>query len=117
MLQTAVGDGRRADLKRHADQGSAPVPNYLNTPMATNGLWRYTRHPNCFGEALLWWSLWCFTATSTGALWTIVSPMLLTFLLLKVSGVSLIEQTLTDTKPAYSDYIARTSDRFAPDKI
>ena len=73
------------------------------------GLWRYTRHPNYFGEALLWWGVWCFAAVSTGALWTIVSPILLTILLLKVSGVSLLEQTLTDTKPAYSDYIARTS--------
>ena len=73
------------------------------------GLWRYTRHPNYFGEALLWWGVWCFAAMSIGALWTIVSPILLTTLLLKVSGVSLLEQTLTDTKPAYSDYIARTS--------
>ncbi|SVB26462.1 uncharacterized protein METZ01_LOCUS179316 [marine metagenome] len=77
--------------------------------MVTNDLWRYTHHPNYFGEALLWWGLWRFTATSTGALWTIVSPALLTFLLLKVSGVGLIEQTLTDTKPACSDHIARTS--------
>ena len=73
------------------------------------GLWRYTRHPNYFGEALLWWGVWCFAAMSTGALWTIVSPILLTTLLLKVSGVRLLEQTLTDTKPAYADYIARTS--------
>ena len=73
------------------------------------GLWRYTRHPNYFGEALLWWGGGGFAAVSTGALWTIVSPILLTILLLKVSGVSLLEQTLTDTKPAYSDYIARTS--------
>ena len=77
---------------------------FINT-----GLWSKSRHPNYFGEALLWWGIWCFAAMSTGALWTIVSPILLTTLLLKVSGVRLLEQTLTDTKPAYADYIARTS--------
>lgn len=73
------------------------------------GLWRYTRHPNYFGEAVLWWGLWCLAGARSGAFWTIVSPLLLTWLLLRVSGVSLLEADLVKGKSAYRDYMARTS--------
>ena len=55
------------------------------------GLWRYTRHPNYFGEALLWWGIYLM-ALSAGAWWSIVAPLLMTFLLLRVSGVTLLEK-------------------------
>jgi steroid 5-alpha reductase family enzyme len=72
------------------------------------GLWRYSRHPNYFGEALLWWGLCCF-ALAVGAWWAIISPLLMTFLLVRVSGVTLLERGLKETRPAYDDYIRRTS--------
>jgi steroid 5-alpha reductase family enzyme len=73
-----------------------------------SGLWRYTRHPNYFGNALIWWGFFLL-ALSAGGWWTIVSPLLMTFLLLKVSGVSLLEQDISDRRPAYRAYIQRTN--------
>lgn len=73
------------------------------------GLWRYTRHPNYFGDACVWWGLTLIALAAGGPLWIVVSPLLMTFLLLKVSGVTLLEKGLTQTKPAYRDYVRRTS--------
>lgn len=72
------------------------------------GLWRYTRHPNYFGDFCVWWSFYLF-ALAAGAGWTIVSPLLMSFLLFKVSGVALLEKTIADRRPKYADYIARTN--------
>jgi steroid 5-alpha reductase family enzyme len=72
------------------------------------GLWRYTRHPNYFGEAVLWWGFYAF-ALSAGAWWTIISPLLMTFLLLRVSGVAMLEKDISGRRPAYRDYISRTN--------
>ena len=72
-----------------------------------SGFWRYTRHPNYFGDALQWWGFWCFAA-SAGLWWTVVSPLLMTLLLLKVSGVTLLESALLDSKPGYREYVRRT---------
>lgn len=72
------------------------------------GLWRYTRHPNYFGECCLWWGLWLL-ALAAGAGWTIVSPLLMTLLLLKVSGVTMLEPELVKRRPAYANYIRRTN--------
>jgi steroid 5-alpha reductase family enzyme len=74
-----------------------------------HGLWRYTRHPNYFGDALVWWGLFLIGLATPGSLWTMVSPALMTFLLLKVSGVSLLEKNLSETKPEYRDYALRTN--------
>ena len=73
------------------------------------GLWRYTRHPNYFGDALLWWGLWLIALNTPYVLMTIFSPFLMTLLLLKISGVSLLEKTLTKSKPGYENYIRRTN--------
>ena len=73
-----------------------------------SGLWRYTRHPNYFGEALLWWGLYLIAVAAGGA-WTVFAPLLLTWLLLRVSGVTLLEQDIHERRPAYRDYVARTS--------
>jgi len=72
------------------------------------GLWRYTRHPNYFGDACIWWSFWLFAAAN-GAWWTVFSPLLMTWLLLKVSGVALLERTLAERRPGYAEYVRRTS--------
>jgi len=72
------------------------------------GVWRYTRHPNYFGDATQWWAYYLLAAVA-GGWWTIVSPIVMTGLLLRVSGVALLERTMRDTKPGYKEYIERTS--------
>jgi len=76
--------------------------------LLTSGLWSLTRHPNYFGDAAQWWGFWLIAA-STGAMWTILSPIIMTFLLMRVSGVVMLEKTLKETKPGYAEYIERTS--------
>ena len=99
MLFEAGGDHQLARFKADpTNQGKV-----LDT-----GLWRYTRHPNYFGNACIWWGL-CMIAIAGGAWWAPISPVVMTFLLLKVSGVSLLEQDIGDRRPAYADYVARTS--------
>ena len=72
------------------------------------GLWRYTRHPNYFGEACVWWAFFLF-ALAAGAWWAMVSPILMTWLLLRVSGVSLLELDIVERRPGYREYIERTN--------
>ena len=76
------------------------------------GVWRYSRHPNYFGEACIWWAFYLF-ALAGGAWWAIISPVLMTLLLLKISGVSLLESTIVERRPAYAEYI-RTTNAFFP---
>lgn len=73
------------------------------------GLWRYTRHPNYFGDSVLWWGIWLLAVGSGGAWWTLIGPALMTFLLLKVSGVALTEADISGRRPGYAEYIRRTS--------
>ena len=73
------------------------------------GLWRYTRHPNYFGEAVLWWGLAIIAAGTPNGAFGFISAAGMTFLLLRVSGVTLLEATLQKTKPGYAEYAARTS--------
>ena len=73
------------------------------------GLWRYTRHPNYFGDALVWWGFFLIALPTPRSAWTLVSPVLMTFLLMKVSGVALLEKKLGETKAEYRDYVRRTS--------
>jgi steroid 5-alpha reductase family enzyme len=73
------------------------------------GLWRYTRHPNYFGDCCVWWGLYAIAAATPLGRWTILSPLLLTFLLLRVSGVALLERSIGKRRPEYADYVRRTS--------
>ncbi len=79
-----------------------------------SGLWRYCRHPNYFGECLLWWGFYLM-ALGVGAWWSIIGPLLMTLLLLKVSGVALLEKDIGERRPGYADYMRRTN-AFIPGK-
>lgn len=72
------------------------------------GLWRLTRHPNYFGDFCVWWGVYLIAAAG-GAWWTIFSPLIMSFLLLKVSGVTLLEKSIAARRPDYAAYQARTS--------
>jgi steroid 5-alpha reductase family enzyme len=98
----AIGDAQMARFKADpASQGQ----------VMDRGLWRYTRHPNYFGEACVWWGLWLIAIGGAGwsGAWSVVSPLLMTWLLLKVSGVRMLEEDIGERRPAYRDYIARTN--------
>jgi len=73
------------------------------------GLWATTRHPNYFGESLVWWGLFLITIAHISNLWTVISPVVITFLLLRVSGVALLERDISERRPKYRDYIERTN--------
>jgi steroid 5-alpha reductase family enzyme len=75
------------------------------------GLWRYTRHPNYFGDFCMWWGLFLISLGSWVEVVTIVGPLLMTFLLTRGSGQALTEKRMAD-RPKYADYIARTSGFF-----
>lgn len=73
------------------------------------GLWRYTRHPNYFGDACVWAGLWLVAASSWAGVVTVVSPIAMTIFLTKVTGASLNEKGMKQSKPGYDDYVRRTS--------
>lgn len=72
------------------------------------GVWRYSRHPNYFGEALIWWGIWLIAAAAHGY-WSVYGPVVITLFLLRVSGVTLLEKNLKQSKPGYEEYVKRTS--------
>ncbi len=76
------------------------------------GLWRYCRHPNYFGECCVWWGFFII-ALAAGAWWALPSALLMTFLLLKFSGVALLEKDIGDRRPAYAHYV-QTTNAFLP---
>lgn len=98
----SIGDMQLAQFKA----------NPANAQRVMNkGLWRYTRHPNYFGDFCVWWGIYLISA-ATGAWWTIFSPILMSILLMRVSGVTLLESTIRSRRPDYADYQARTSPFF-----
>jgi len=93
--------------------GDWQLMRFKNNPqnegkVLNTGLWRYTRHPNYFGDAVQWWGFYVF-ALAVGAWWTIFSPLVMTFFLMRVSGVPMLENSLKKRKPEYAEYIAKTS--------
>ena len=95
----SVADAQLARFK--ADPASAGK-------VMERGLWGYSRHPNYFGECCVWWGFF-LVACGAGGAWTVFSPLLMTLLLLKVSGVALLEKDIGERRPAYRDYVARTN--------
>lgn len=95
-----IGDAQLSRFK--ADPGS-------RGQVMDKGLWKYTRHPNYFGDSVVWWGLWLVAVGSGGAWWTVVGPALMTFMLVKVSGVAMTEAGIAERRPGYADYIRRTS--------
>lgn len=95
----AVGDWQLARFK--ADPANAGR-------VMDRGLWRYTRHPNYFGDFCVWWGLY-LVALSAGAWWSIVGPLIMSFLLLRFSGVRLLESDIGQRRPAYAEYVRRTN--------
>jgi steroid 5-alpha reductase family enzyme len=91
----------------------AQLARFLASPgsrgrVMQEGLWRYTRHPNYFGDFLVWWGLG-LPPLAAGAWWALAGPALMTLLLLRVSGVALLERTIGERRPGYAEYAARTS--------
>ena len=99
MAFEALGDWQLARFKANPENRGKVLDS---------GLWRYSRHPNYFGNACIWWGLFLI-AFSAGGWWSLISPILMTFLLLKVSGVALLEQDIGERRPAYKDYVRRTN--------
>lgn len=99
----SVGDFQLARFKsKPENQGTV-----LNT-----GLWRYTRHPNYFGDFLMWWGIYLIALASSPALtwWTVIGPLIMSFFLMRISGVTLLEKSLKESKgAAYDEYIRRTN--------
>lgn len=73
------------------------------------GLWRYTRHPNYFGDFLVWWGLYLISFGDGEMWWSIVGPVVMSILLMKISGVTLLEKSLSDRLNGYEEYVARTN--------
>ncbi|MHA6260751.1 DUF1295 domain-containing protein [Sporosarcina sp. CAU 1771] len=98
-----VGDGQlKAFIKRPENKGK----------LMTNGLWKYTRHPNYFGEAVMWWGIYLITLSVPNGWTTIYSPIVITLLLLFVSGVPLLEKRYKE-HPEWPAYVKKTS-KFIP---
>jgi steroid 5-alpha reductase family enzyme len=95
----AVGDWQLARFKARRS-GSGEV--------LSSGLWRYTRHPNYFGDFLVWWGHF-LVAAAAGGWWTIYAPLAMSVLLMRFSGVGPLEKDLKSTKPKYEDYVRRTN--------
>jgi steroid 5-alpha reductase family enzyme len=104
----SIGDYQLTNFKRTRKQGE----------LLTSGLWRFTRHPNYFGDAMVWWG-YGFFSVANGIYWPVLGSIIMTILLLRVSGVSLLEETLKDSKPGYKEYMQNTAAFFPwfPKKI
>ncbi len=95
-----IGD---AQLSRHRADPT------MKGKVLDTGLWRYTRHPNYFGDACTWWGLWLIAAETRMGLFAIAGPILITWLLTKLSGVPMLEKSLKKTRPGYEEYVRKTS--------
>ena len=103
LLFEAVGDWQLARFTRDPAN---------NGKVMNRGLWRYTRHPNYFGDACVWWGLFLIALATPAGAWTVIGPVLMTGFLMRVSGVPLLERKLVRTRPEYADYVQRTSTFF-----
>ena len=83
---------------------SKPEPGEI----LTSGLWKYTRHPNYFGEVTMWWALWLMVASLPMGYLALVSPIVITFLILKVSGIPMLEEKYAGN-PKFEEYKKSTN--------
>ncbi len=93
--------------------GDAQLSRFKRDPhnkgkIMTTGLWRYSRHPNYFGECVAWWGIFMYTLPFEHSIWAVISPLTLTWLLLRVSGVPMLEEKYRDN-PEFQDYARRTN--------
>ncbi|MGH2910011.1 MAG: DUF1295 domain-containing protein [Solirubrobacteraceae bacterium] len=96
----AVGDEQMRRFKARPD---------TRGEVMDSGLWRYTRHPNYFGVFCVWWGLWLIALGAGGTWWTVVGPLVMSFLLIRGSGAALLERDISERRPRYREYIERTS--------
>lgn len=94
--------------------GDAQLARFRNDPANEGavldwGLWRYTRHPNYFGDCCVWWGLFLVAAETPDARWGVIGPIVMTVMLLRVSGVAMLERGLRKRRDGYADYVERTS--------
>ena len=105
VLFEAIGDAQLAAfLKKNADYDGP----YEDKPVLDSGLWAWTRHPNYFGNALLWWGIFIAACQAPWGWVSFFGPLIMTILLVRVSGRDLLERKLKK-RPAYRDYVERTS--------
>jgi steroid 5-alpha reductase family enzyme len=78
-----------------------------------SGVWRYTRHPNYFGDATQWWAFYLLALATVSGWWTFISPLIMSLFLRYVSGVTLLEKSLKESKPGYAEYM-ETTNAFIP---
>jgi steroid 5-alpha reductase family enzyme len=93
--------------------GDLQLARFLADPMNAGkvmdrGLWRFSRHPDYFGDFCVWWGFY-LVAAGGGAAWTIGSPLVMSFFLLRISGVTLLERTIVERRPGYAEYLSRTN--------
>lgn len=100
LLFEAVGDYQLASFKADAANDGRVM---------NRGLWRYTRHPNYFGDFLVWWGFYMVAIESDSWWWTIIGPLVMSFLLIRVSGVRLLESSLRKRVGGYEEYVRDTS--------
>jgi steroid 5-alpha reductase family enzyme len=98
LVFESVGDAQLAAYKRDPHR----------PPVLDRGLWRYTRHPNYFGDACVWWGLWLICASSWPGVLTVLSPIAMTYFLVFATGARLLEETMMK-RPGYREYAVRTS--------
>jgi steroid 5-alpha reductase family enzyme len=100
MFFESVGDWQLARFKADPDNRSRVMDH---------GLWAWSRHPNYFGEFLIWWGFFLVSLSTPSGWWTISSPIIVSLVLLKMTGVPLTEAALKRRRPDYAAYIRRTS--------
>ena len=97
--------------------GDWQLSKFLSNPenkqrVMDQGFWRYTRHPNYFGDCCIWWAFGIIGLLGGAPWWSFGGTLLMTFLLLRVSGVTMLEKTIATRRPDYVKYIERTSTFF-----
>lgn len=80
----------------------------LKGKLLQTGFWKITRHPNYFGDAMVWWGF-AFFSIAAGSYLPVLSALLMTWLLIKVLGVSMLERTSVHSKPGFEEYVKQTS--------